>query len=80
MPNPLTAPLVQFAGRLRFPVLFAITLGLWAITMLVPDPILFLDEIVVGLVTLLFASWKKRRPSEPAPPPGVTLEGESRRE
>ncbi len=80
MPNPLTAPLVQFAGRLRFPVLFTITLVLWAVTILIPDPIPFLDEIVVGLVTLLFASWKKRRPSEPAPPPGVTLEGEARRE
>lgn len=80
MPNPLTAPLVQFASRLRFPVLFTITLTLWAITLLVPDPILFLDEIVVGLVTLLFASWKRRRPSEPAPPTGATLEGEARRE
>ena len=80
MPNPLTAPLVQFASRLRFPVLFTITLVLWAITLLVPDPIPFLDEIVVGLVTLLLASWKRRRPAEPTATGGVTLEGEARRE
>jgi hypothetical protein len=83
MPNPITAPLVAYATRLRFPVLFGITLSLWAITMILPDPIPLLDEIVMGLLALVLATWKKRTPAEPAAPPvreGVTLEGESRRE
>ena len=59
--------LESFAGRLRFPQLFAITLILFLVDLFVPDMIPFLDEILLGLATLLLGSWKKRRgtPSEP---------------
>jgi hypothetical protein len=66
MPNPLqTLVLARLAG-LRFPVLAAITAGLFVLTLVVPDPIPFVDELLLGLATLLLASWKRRRP--PAPP------------
>jgi hypothetical protein len=29
--------------------------------MLVPDPIPFVDELMLGIGTLLFAAWKNRR-------------------
>lgn len=66
MPNPLpTLVLARLAG-LRFPVLAAITAGLFVLTLVVPDPIPFVDELLLGLATLLLASWKRRR--APVPP------------
>lgn len=83
MPNPLTAPVVGFASRLRFPTLFKITVGLLLLNVLWPDPVPLLDEIAMALTALVLASW--RNPAVPATEPpaqrdGVTIEGESRRE
>lgn len=80
MPHPLTAPVVGFASRLRFPTLFKITVVLMLVSWLWPfDPVPFLDEIVTALAALVLASWK--RPREDAPPAaGQVIEGESRRE
>ena len=61
MPNPLFAPLMRWLGRLGFPKLFAIFAVLFAADVLLPDPIPFVDEILLGLGTLLFAGWKDRR-------------------
>jgi hypothetical protein len=82
MPNPATGPLMGFASRLKFPTLFFITLGLWALNMVIPDPVPLIDELVLGLLTLMLATWKNRK-EPPATPPdraGVTIDGESRRE
>ena len=62
MANLLLKPLMAFAGRLRFPALFFITAGLFVLDIFVPDPIPFIDEILLGLGTLLFASWRRRKP------------------
>jgi hypothetical protein len=81
MAHPLTGPLVAFASRLRFPTLFKITLALMLVSWLLPDPVLFLDEIVTGLATLVLATWRLGPKDAPTPGrEGVTLEGESRRE
>jgi len=61
MANPLLAPLFAFAGKLRFRTLFLVTAALFAVDLLVPDPILFVDEILLGLGTLLLASLRKPR-------------------
>ncbi len=53
--------LERFAGRLRFPQLFAITLILFVVDLIVPDLIPFADEVLLGLATLLLGGWKKRR-------------------
>lgn len=60
MPNPLLAPLMRWLGRLSFPRLFAVFALLFAADTLLPDPVPFVDEILLGLGTLLFASWKNR--------------------
>lgn len=65
MRNPIKHALLAYAGRLRFPTLFLIALTLFAVDLVVPDPIPFLDEIMLGLGTLLFASWRKRREPKP---------------
>jgi hypothetical protein len=82
MANPLIAPLVGYASRLRFPTLFKITLGLMLLSWLLPDPLPFLDEIATALAMLVLANWrlpKGQDATAPAREP-VTVEGESRRE
>jgi lauroyl/myristoyl acyltransferase len=77
MPSPLLAPLIAFARRLRYPTLFKITAALFALTLVVPDPLPFVDELLLGLGTLLLATWKNR---DRRPDTTDVLEGEARRE
>lgn len=63
MPTPLLLPLLNWAGKLRYPTLFKITAALFAINLFVVDPIPFVDEILLGLGTLLLANWKNRNAS-----------------
>jgi hypothetical protein len=48
---------------LRFPTLFAIAGALFLLDLLIPDFIPFVDELLLGLATLLFANWKRRKRS-----------------
>ena len=57
----LVAPFLKWAGRLRHPTLFKLTAAAFLVSALLPDPIPFIDEIVLGLATLLFANWKNRK-------------------
>lgn len=66
MANPLLAPLMGFLGRLSYPRLFMLTAALFAFDLVIPDFVPFADEILLGLGTLLLASFKKRK--EPQPP------------
>ena len=70
MASPLLLPLLNRARQLRYPTLFRLTAFAFAISVLWPfDPIPFIDEIVLGLGTLLLANWKHRKtPIEPPPP------------
>ncbi|KAF1015681.1 MAG: hypothetical protein GAK31_01156 [Stenotrophomonas maltophilia] len=67
MANPLLLPALGWARRLRYPALFKITAALFALTLFIPDPIPFVDELLLGMGTLLLANWKQR--GTPAPPP-----------
>ena len=51
--------LLQFAAGLRFPRLVLLTAVLFGLDLVVPDPIPFMDEILLGLVTLVLASLRK---------------------
>ena len=59
--------LERFASRLRFPTLFWITATLFLLDLLVPDFIPMADEVLLGLGTLLLASWKRERAPKKAP-------------
>jgi len=61
MATPLLLPLLNWARKLRYPTLFKLTAALFAITLFIPDPIPFVDEILLGLGTLLLANWKNRK-------------------
>lgn len=89
MSNPLLAPILGYASRLRFPTLFKIVAALFIIDLVTPDliPILTFgmpfDEILMGALTLLLASWKGRnetpeQASSPASKPPI--EGEFKKE
>lgn len=56
----ILAPILHFARKLRFPTLFALTLGLFVLDMLMPDPLPFIDEILLALGALLFAAWRRK--------------------
>ncbi len=67
----LVAPLLQFAGGLRFRNLFLVTGTLFLLSLLFPDPIPFMDEVLLGLATLLLSQWKKRKEPVAAAEPGA---------
>ncbi len=65
------ALIAQYAARLRFPQLFAFTGTLFLLDMLIPDLIPFMDEMMLGLLTLLLGMWRKDSPPAdqlPKPP------------
>ena len=78
MSNPLLAPILGFASRLRFPTLFLVIAALFAFDLVIPDFIPFLDEIMLGLSTLLLASWKSRKTTADTSKPPI--EGEFKKD
>lgn len=54
-------PLITWASRLQFPKLLLLTFGLFTVDLFFPDFIPFIDEILLGLTTIVLASIKKRR-------------------
>ena len=51
----------SWLSRLRSWQLFVLAGVLFVTDLLVPDPIPFVDEIMLGLTTLMLARWKRRR-------------------
>lgn len=61
MANPLLLPILNWARKLRFPQLFWLMAALFAADVVVPDFIPLVDEILLGLGTLLLANLKRRK-------------------
>lgn len=76
MANPLVAPLLGFLGRLSFPRLFMLAAALFLIDMVIPDVIPFIDEILLGMGTLLLASFRKRKEPQAPGAQKPPIEGE----
>lgn len=68
----MRALILGLASRLRFPWLFGMTALLFFISVFVPDPLPFVDELLLALLTLLFGAWRKRKNTPPAPQPPST--------
>ncbi len=68
LPQAFTA----FASRLKFPQLFFLFLVLFILDVFIPDFIPFVDELLFGLITLMFGMWKKRK-REPKETPRTDL-------
>ena len=56
----VVSPLLSFAERLRFPRLALLTATVFVVDLIVPDLVPFIDEIILGLLTLMLTRWKKR--------------------
>ena len=54
----------QRGRRLRFPTLFVLIALLFAIDLIVPDFIPFVDEIILGLMTVVLGLLRERRSSD----------------
>ncbi len=52
------------ATKLRFPILLCITGGLFALDFVIPDFIPFVDEILLGLATVILSRIKQRKGPE----------------
>lgn len=70
--SPIAALVNKLIPGIRFPWLFAILAGLLVIDTVVPDPIPFVDETVLALLTFLVASWRIRQDEERPPPRDIT--------
>ena len=53
--------LTAYVSSLRFPRLLALTALIFAVDLIIPDAIPFVDEMLFGLVTALLATLKKRK-------------------
>ena len=71
--TPILAGLLQRLSGLRFPYLFGLTALVFLGDVLVPDLIPFADEVLLGLLTILFGAWRKKRHEGPpaADDPGL---------
>jgi hypothetical protein len=56
-----TGGFLKWARTRRFPTLLGLTASLFVIDLVVPDLIPFVDELLLGLGTLILARWKDRR-------------------
>jgi hypothetical protein len=52
---------MRYASRLHFPKLFALAGLVFLVDLFFPDTIPFVDEILLGLITLLLGSLKKSK-------------------
>lgn len=55
------ALLGRYGARLRYPHLLLLAGAAFALDLVLPDGLPFLDELVLAFATLLFATWRKGR-------------------
>jgi uncharacterized protein DUF6116 len=57
----LIAIFLNFARQLKFRNLFLVVIGLFFFNLLIPDFIPLIDEIMLGLLAIVLASWKSEK-------------------
>ena len=68
-PMSVVERLQRFAGQLKSSTLLLLVTALFVVDLVIPDPLPFVDEIVLGLMTLLISRWQSRRQQPPPKPP-----------
>jgi len=56
--------LLSYLESLRFPWLLLVTVALFVVSVLVPDVIPFVDEILLALVAVVLGRLKRKRPQK----------------
>jgi hypothetical protein len=67
MRGPVAGLVGRYAGRLRYPRPLLLTAALFGADLVFPDAIPFVDEILLGLGTVVLATLRRRRPSADEP-------------
>jgi hypothetical protein len=64
MVSPARGPIQEIVGslvgRMKYPWVFALLGALFLADMVLPDPIPFVDEIMLALLTFLVGTWRTR--------------------
>jgi hypothetical protein len=61
--SPWSRLVQRLAPGMKFPQLFTIVLGLFLLDLFLPDPIWFVDEILLALLTVLVGMIRTREPA-----------------
>ncbi len=61
IPSLIVTALTEHLARLRFPTLFIALAGVFLIDLAIPDFIPFVDELLLGVATLIVASLTRRK-------------------
>ncbi len=78
MRSVFSAPLIAWLSRLSYPRLFVVIATLFGINLLIPDPIILVDEVLLGLATVMLA--KRKRAPKPGNATGrAPIDGDARR-
>ena len=72
-PTSLIELFLAYVNQLKFKNMFLLILSLFVIDLLVPDIIPMIDEIILGLLTIILANLKKEKELDKQ---GKTIEGE----
>ncbi len=69
MPKPIRSPVQEIVGslvgRLKYPWVFGLLAALFVLDTIVPDPIPFVDEVMLALLTFLVGTWRTRGKAPP---------------
>jgi hypothetical protein len=69
MKTPTRGPVQEIVGslvgRLRYPWVFVLLAVVFVADTLIPDPIPFVDEIMLALLTFLVGTWRTRGKTDP---------------
>jgi hypothetical protein len=69
MAPPSRSPVQEIVGslvaRLKYPWVFALLVAIFLADTIIPDPIPFVDEIMLALLTFLVGTWRTRDKGEP---------------
>ena len=69
MAIPTRSPVQEVVGslvaRMKYPWVFVLLAALFLADMIIPDPIPFVDEIMLALLTFLVGTWRTRDRGEP---------------
>jgi hypothetical protein len=65
--NPIVSRIQRWAAGLRMPKLLALIATLFVVDLVVPDVIPLIDELLLGLGTLVLSNWRKKPPIDVTP-------------
>ena len=64
MPKPIRSPVQEIVGslvaRMKYPWVFVLLAAIFVVDTIIPDPIPFVDEIMLALLTFLVGTWRTR--------------------